>query len=92
MKRHGRKKFILLNERSQSENTICLCDLWYSEKSKTMEIIKESVVAKVFEERVGFLGQWKYSVETIMMDIYWYSCPIPCIVPRMKHNVFMDSG
>ena len=57
MKRHGRKKFILLNERSQSENTVCLCDLWYSEKSKTMEIIKESVVAKGFEERVGFLGQ-----------------------------------
>ena len=48
MKRHGENLNTLLSEGSKSENpTYCVIPTpWHSEKDKTMETIKRSVVAR----------------------------------------------
>ena len=52
MKRHGENLNTLLSEGSKSENpTYCVIPTpWHSEKDKTMETIKRSVVARGWEE------------------------------------------
>lgn len=75
-------KGILLSEKSQLENAAyCMVpNTWHSEKGKTMDIVKNSVVSGMGKGGDEYMGhriyRWKYSYDTVMIDPL-YICQNP---------------
>ena len=86
---------ILLSERRQSEKTAysVIPTIIHSEKDKTMETVKRSVVVRAQwgrrDEKAkhrAFLGQCKYSLPIIVFH-YTFVQPIEWATPRVNLNV-----